>query len=220
MQSKLQIIPHAIHFSQETISSGSQSVRTVSSYNTVSPASVYIDGVMHPVIQNNFSTPHQYDIVYNPLDGYLAWHGVPPSDRYSRQTTITINEITSYRVWDRQEFDDWFVTECKQQVFAQQFFGQDSWCLTFVSIDDLTAFRAWWFEPRGVSFRARRDYSMDHDEWKALIAEVYEWIDNAASARSSKNNGTDLLTVEFESENDAIMFKLAWSERLQIKDAK
>jgi hypothetical protein len=214
MNSKLQIIPGTIYFTENMIQANGVVV-TTNSPNSNPHLFVLVDGQPLPVLGNSAAYPHHYSVSYDPLRDHMAWNDITAF--HDRQISINKNEITNARVWRRSEFDEWFVTSCKNTVFAQSTI-QDNWTLTFVDIEDYHAFLIWWLEPRGYKFKVTYpfDYRTEYDECVNFTAEIQAWFNERVHWLYTLNGYSDGVTIEFESELEAMVFKLAWSDRSTI----
>jgi len=218
MASKLTIIPGSLHFNQDSIMVNGSHVPIKS--QSYSPSNLFVmstDGVHLPVMGNNSSyNQHTYYAIYDPLIDHMAWYG--RTAFYDRQLTFQISEIEGYRVWRRAEFDTWFETECKNVVFAQTQVNT-SWTLTFVDLEDYEAFRIWWFAPRGSKMEVMYPFDTKNEriECDAFVQEIKEWCTERLDSKYAVNTFHEYLTAEFESENEALMFKLAWNDRARVK---
>jgi hypothetical protein len=215
MASKLTIIPGALGFTHDTISTNSTVVVT----KTYSNPYLYVvsdDGRQLTVMgQPEQYNQHTFQIAYDPLKDHMAWYGI--SKFHDRQISIQIEEIEQQRFWRRSEFDDWFETECTHTVFAQAIYA-DMWTLTFVDLADLEAFKKWWFEPRGVTLQVIYpfDYRNNQKECHDIVGEIKIWCHSLVTSLFDVHSYSDYVRVEFEDENEALMFKLAWSNRATI----
>jgi hypothetical protein len=211
---KLRVIPAQIIATQDNISSSNGVTMTSSS--TGNPYMFVVDntGVQLPVVQNN-SYPHQWSFVYDPLRENMEWYGL--DGYYDRQFVIMFSEILHRRVWRRKEFDDWFENECKETVFVQKQ-HQDMWLLTFINLDDLNSFKAWWLKERGQKFSMRNPFDRTYEkaEYHAFEQEVSSWFKDNCQSRYSLYCGYETITVEFEDDNEAVLLKLTWGDRCKI----
>jgi hypothetical protein len=162
---------------------------------------------------------HTYFAAYNPLVDYMAWYGIRTFD--GRQMTIHIYDIEGVRAWRRSEFDSWFETECHHPVFAQSDFG-GLWTLTFVDLKDQEAFSTWWYEPRGFKLLLTYpfDYRTQQPECLDFLGEIKTWCQAQLASLSCTTAHDERIYVEFEDENEAMMFKLAWGSRTSVQLVK
>lgn len=201
-----------------------ESISTAGRFSQTKPPNpqhqfVHIDGQFHQVQGNGVTYPHTYALYYDPLEDYLAWHGIASNERHSRQVSIHLTEIEGRRVWTRAQFDDWFVSECKNTVYVQRV-TDVAWTLTFVDIVDQMKFHKWWFESRSNQRFAIKPLDRMTTEgqqaWAQTRAEMIEWFKETIHGNHRINAYNDLVNVEFEEDSEALLFKLKWMDHTRI----
>jgi hypothetical protein len=208
MQSKLHIVPGLMSMSSNSITTPNCTTITGSTAASCSPAFVYINGMSHPVQGGQEPTP--YYTSYDPMLDIKAWYGRPNHECFN----FTFRDLKERIVWDLEEFYNWFDKNCEYPAFAQRVYD-DSWRLFFSRMEDEIEFLEWWAQPRGVFITVPYPDEWTLNNWERRNNYGYNvtaWCRDNVSGHFKVFALNAAVSIEFESEAEAVMMKLAWND--------
>jgi hypothetical protein len=222
MQSKLQFISGPITYSHTGVNTpqgvGITSYGTgAGSYGTVQQH-VMINNNIYPVLPSQPTPPQPtpYMVTYDPMEDIRAWYCV--TNLFEHQVDISISNIINNVVWEREEFDTWFDTHCRDKVYVQRTYA-DGWRLFFVSRDDWFDFTTWHNRVRGlrwtIALNKFTDETLFNVSWQERNKHEQladRWLKENAIGKFKVMRSNNDVQVEFQNEQDAVMMKLAWSD--------
>lgn len=143
---------------------------------------------------------------YDPMEDHKTWYGIGSSNSF----IMLPEDLIDSKIWVRAELNAWMEQNLKGVVLVQRVWP--SWVVVFEFLDDYQTFISWWdhkHKEEQMFIPVPEEYKGKNYEF---IRELKNWCDANLTDKFELTNYSDRVKCAIRDPQEAVMFRLRWSE--------